>query len=827
MGDLFLKLLNMSIAASWLILAVVLLRLLLKKAPKWIVMLLWGIVAIKLICPFTIESPASMIPDSVGSGELISEWTNDYIGSIDIYHPDSVHYDAAIGAGRKPISDGEGGYYVVTKHDQLGEPATIKNTVIPVLSVMWVAGITVLAFYAVISFCRLRRKVSEAVIFKENILLCDHVKSPFILGLVRPKIYLPSSMDTTAMEPVIAHEKAHLARRDHWWKPLGFLILTVHWFNPLCWIAYVLLCRDIELACDEKVIRQMDLDGKKQYSTALLECSTGRRLVTICPLAFGEVGVKERVKNVLNYKKPAFWVIIAAVVACGVVTVCFATNPKQDSPQEQRTVQARITEVENGSFLVAPVEGASELSSSDLFRVPITNMPPSPEPRVGNVIEITYDGSILESYPAQFGTIYSMRVVSQGNSPEIEELRVKYPEYFELGTFKGLEVYVWQMAENDYRFGLMQGTNREKTPEEKMALKGASAEEMALILSTFDIEDKDIFVIPWQNPVSSYMVTEDMVKGPEYINNIRTMLGLDGVSMGSAGGEDTPTPAGPDTAVTTLSEEQTAIHQAILEHNRSADPTGFVSCASFAELACIVVDGSDFSEYIHYCWALYEEYKATDNGLEAATGSHVPVAITFREDPSGTLTLEEYWQPRDGSYYAQDIREKFPAHIVGDGMDSQKFILQQTQECYAQAIASTGLDTEKVIGALIEMICSSPALSSNPGDYIEAHPIEYRELTYYGRYTLKYCFARFDEGGETGLDGQIMARVCEDIAVNWGEDGLRLLVCEMPADGVTTGQMWYNALKNNALSLLEQYREIELAERYPASYLLLSMLGEV
>ena len=154
----------------------------------------------------------------------------------------------------------------------------------------------------------------------------------------------------------------------------------------------MLLSRDIELACDEKVIRQMDMDGKKQYSTALLECSAGRRLVTICPLAFGEVSVKERVKNVLNYKKPAFWVITAAVAACAVVTVCFATNPKQELPQAQRTVRARITEVEDRSFLVTPVEGASELSSSDLFRVSITNMPPSPEPQVGDIVEITYDG---------------------------------------------------------------------------------------------------------------------------------------------------------------------------------------------------------------------------------------------------------------------------------------------------------------------------------------------------------------------------------------------------------------------------------------------------
>jgi len=292
--------------------------------------------------------------------------------------------------------------------------------------------------------------------------------------------------------------------------------------------------------------------------------------VAICPLAFGEIGVKERVKNILNYKKPAFLAIAVAVIACAVVTVCFATNPKQDFPQDLRTVQVRITEIEDHSFLVAPVEGSWELSSSDLFRVPITNMPASPDPQVGDIMEITYDGSILESYPAQFGTVYSIRVISQEKPLEIDALRVKYPEYFELGTFKGLEVYVWQIAKNNYRFGLMQGTNREKTLEEKMALKGTTAEEMALILSTFDIEDKDIFVIPWQNPISSYMVTEGMAKDPEYINNIRTMLGLYGVSENSTKETDMPTTVDPDVAATTLSEEQTTIHQAIMEHNRFA-----------------------------------------------------------------------------------------------------------------------------------------------------------------------------------------------------------------------------------------------------------------
>ena len=787
MGELFLKLLNMSIAASWLILAVVLLRLVLKKAPKWIVILLWGIVALRLVVPFSFESALSLIP------------------SAETFNAHNIQYGTpAIHSGIPAVNNAVNPVLGATFAPN---PAGSVNPLYVwtfIVSVIWLTGIAAMLLYAVISYVRVRRSVAERVPYEENIFLCDHVKSPFILGLVRPKIYLPSSMDAAAMGPVIAHEKAHLARRDHWWKPLGFLILTVHWFNPLCWIAYVLLCRDIELACDEKVIRQMDLDGKKQYSTALLECSMGRRLVTICPLAFGEVGVKERVKNVLNYKKPAFWVIVVAVVACAVVTVCFATNPKQDSIQEQRTVQARITEVENGSFLVAPVEGALELSSSDLFRVPITNMPPSPEPRVGDVIEITYDGSILESYPAQFGTIYSMRVVSQDGRLTLDDVVMLSQKgdalsWSDFERYQGREVgsglYIMRY-EIDKLFDVLVGGVPDETPWYIYLRVNNEADDRIDIRT----EDVSAFIEAHRNDTPK--VIEPKPDG---------------------GGK--PAPEEPD--FSSLSEEQTAIHQAILEHNRSADPTGFVSCASFAELACIVADGSDFSEYIHYGWALYEEYKVTDKGLETTTGSHVPVAITFREDPSGTLTLEEYWEPRDGSYYAQDIREKFPAHIVEDGMDSQKFILQQTQECYAQAIASTGLDTEKVIGSLIETICSGPALSSNPGDYIEAHPIEYRELTYYGRYTLKYCFARFDEGGETGLDGQIMARVCEDIAVNWGEDGLRLLVCETPADGVTTGQMWYNALKNNALSLLEQYREIELAERYPASYLLLSMLGEV
>lgn len=315
MGEVFLNVLNMSIAASWLILAVMLLRFVLKKAPKWIAVLLWGIVALRLTVPFSFESALSLIP------------------SAETFNTNNIQYEMpAISSGISAVNNAVNPVFGETfAPNPVGSVNPLYVWTL-VVSVIWLIGIAAMLLYAVISYVQVRRSVAERVPYEGNIFLCDHVKSPFILGLVVPKIYLPSNMDTMAMDPVIAHEKAHLARRDHWWKPIGFLILTVHWFNPLCWIAYVLLCRDIELACDEKVIQQMDLDGKKQYSTALLECSTGRRLVTICPLAFGEVGVKERVRNVLNYKKPAFWVIVVAIIACAVVTVCFATNPVVAEP---------------------------------------------------------------------------------------------------------------------------------------------------------------------------------------------------------------------------------------------------------------------------------------------------------------------------------------------------------------------------------------------------------------------------------------------------------------------------------------------------------------
>ena len=315
MAAVFLKLLNLSISASWLVLAVLVLRLISKRSPKWVNVLLWGIVALRLVLPFSIESALSLIP----SAETVS--------------PAAVQFDPA-----PTITSG------VSVIDNAVNPSLSEHfAAVPTASVnplyvwaylagwVWLIGLGAMLLYALVSYLRLRRRVSVSLCVRENIYLCDAISSPFILGVVKPRIYLPSGLDEVQRQNVLSHERAHLARRDHWWKPLGFALLAVYWFNPVLWLAYALLCRDIELACDERVIRTMDESAVKTYSTVLLACSMPRKAVITCPLAFGEVGVKERVKNALRYKKPAFWVVAASVAVCVVVAVCFLTNPPTDT----------------------------------------------------------------------------------------------------------------------------------------------------------------------------------------------------------------------------------------------------------------------------------------------------------------------------------------------------------------------------------------------------------------------------------------------------------------------------------------------------------------
>ena len=446
MEAIFLKILNMSITASWLVLAIVILRLILKKAPKAISVFMWAVVGVRLICPFSFESILSLIP----SAETVPQ--------------DSIYSEApAIHSGVPIFNSTVNPIISESLAPEVGASVNPMQIIAFVASVVWIVGIVAMLLYTVISYFRIHRKVREAVPYQDNIWLCDHIDTPFILGVIRPRIYLPSNMNEQDIEYVIAHEKAHLKRHDHWWKPLGFLLLTVYWFNPILWIAYILLCKDIELACDEKVIKDMGTEIKKPYSEALINCSVPRKMISACPLAFGEVGVKGRVKSVLNYKKPAFWIIVVAVIACIALSVGFLTNP------------------------------ATKLD---------TNM-------------------------ASF----------------IEEQIIEYHH----GGYKSGEFYC-----TDFK---VLGTNKDK--------------------------------------------------------------------------------------------ENTTV----------------------------------------YMWVLYSEYDKVNGKIEDVSGAHIPTVITVKKTDSSQYELVEYWEPRDGSYYAEDIKEKFPWYLHGKALDSQRYIKEQQENCNRKAQA--------------------------------------------------------------------------------------------------------------------------------------------
>lgn len=673
MEALFIKLLNMSITASYLVLAVVLLRLLLKKAPKAIFVAMWALVGLRLMVPFSLESIFSLIPSAEPVPEDIA-----YV-PIPTVQTGVQFFNSAVNP--------------VLQHSFAPAPGASVNPmqiVLRIASTLWAVGVAVMLGYCAFSYLRIHRKVREAACLKGRIWLCDSISSPFILGLFRPKIYLPSNMNEQDMEYVLAHENAHLKRRDHLWKPLGFLLLAVYWFNPLMWLAYILLCRDIELACDEKVMKQMGSEAKKPYSEALLNCSVKPRMIAACPLAFGEVGVKKRIKGILNYKKPAFWILLVALILCVLAAVFFLTNPKSNA--EQLSTKPGITtapphthplgqeypeyfglstdngltvyiyEKKDGSYGCQLKEtGNTSMAGGELttihemwtILINAYGLPPeeitvipgiiaysSVRPDFDNlddynqrakeafwfpyydldeiekrqvkdaaVFDIDNDGideevqlrlgptsgvntiaiTVLEDGKREyFGTIqtdwdhFEFQRDENGkvylhlygtkfeHIPEDEWMELSaedvhviftptqkynavhyenYSQYFGLDASGGLDVYVWQMAKGSYSFGVLPHSEEKldwMSPQ-LMNMPGATAYEMRQILSSYGLDESAVYIIPWQNPLSSYIgdlwivdsnmtAEQRQAKYDAYIAEIKEMLfgvPIDGLLMDS------------------------------------------------------------------------------------------------------------------------------------------------------------------------------------------------------------------------------------------------------------------------------------------------------
>ena len=605
MQETFIRLLNQSYQAGIVICFIILARFLLKiiKAPKKYAYYLWGIALVRLIFPFSFENIFSLLPKQT---QPIS--TTILYEPIPQIHTGSMLIDRAVNSvlpAAQPVAS--------------VNPLQIW---IMMAQIVWLSGFLLLLLYTVVSYMKLKYRLVGSLHLKDNIYLADHIEAPFILGLIRPRIYLPSNLQSNEMEYILLHEQAHLKRRDHLVKMIAFLTVSVHWFNPLAWAAFILGCRDMEMSCDDQVMKTSKQDIRKEYTASLLSFSVGRRRLSATPLAFIEGDIKGRIKNVLHYKKPAGIIVMLALAIMIVLAVCLLSNPESS--------------VEN-------------LNKGD------TNT----------------EETVVQAIP------------SLGQENSVEEDVV--------------------------------GTNV------------IGEENIGKDITEEDNVREDIV---GENAVGANKVGEDITE-----ENI----------------------VGEDIAGETDIEK--AVSQAILTEGQNDSARYDIVVEAHTTLQ---TDAEENSVTV-YAMVLELGFSYTENSITEEGGSHMPVALTFDKKEDGSYTLQEYWRPEDGSYYATSIADKFPADIYGEAIDTQKYIYGHMQACYQQVVEYGNVDTDTLIKSLISEICSSPATSSSLGDYIKEHELESRELRYLGEYTLDYYSEHMIQEEKNSLEGKVMEIICEDI----------------------------------------------------------------
>lgn len=757
MVDLFLRFFNLSVSASWLVLAVLAVRLLLDrlKAPKWTHPLLWAVVGLRLALPFSIPSPLSLIP----SAQTLS--------------PHTVHYDPAptIQSGIRVINNAVN---PVLSEAFAAPPVTSVNpldTAVFLFSLLWVSGMAALALYALVSYLRLRARVRTAVLFRDNIYQSETVVSPFVLGLFRPKIYLPFQMAEGDMAHVIAHEEAHLRRWDHWIKPLGFLLLTLYWFNPLLWAAYALLCRDLELACDERVVRTMDPAGRADYAQALLTCAHPRHVLQVCPLAFGEVGIKARIKGILNYKKPAFWAAALALILCAVLAVCFLTDPApEEEPQPSAPVQAQTPEPA-ASF--RPVMWFDRLATG----TPVLGGPftleqfPGVTFRYGEYrLEVEEDGETVTLYTGM--PIESLYLADLTGDDK--------PEFCSTVLF-GSGMVDSRILVYDYAAGTLYELSDRGEYDYSLSLEGETLTATR----------------------SAYATT-------------KTGGSLTGPLVLQDGALSLLAPTAPEGA--SLAEAFEGLYPVYVYNNTSGDYDNTISTLA-SEILGMREDPEAGTGTV-YTLRLDRSYAIDLNDGEPRLVSsfYTPFSYTFEKDENGQYVLKETWQPAGGEGLADDIRAKFPPDLAEKALHSEDYEDVLGKQCEAQFWYIYEYDPrtlESRVTALLTTICSSPAASSRPGDYIETHRAEYDKLLSYGDDALTYLYNRFLNGAPTGLSGQIMCSAMKDLL---GE--------EAPTQEADTPQAYFDALLSQARALLEEHGVSYITENYPKSLRLLILTGD-
>lgn len=387
MDKLFSEVLSMSVDSAWLIIAVIIVRAVLQKAPIYFRKILWGLVGVRLLIPFSFESAFSLIPHETQQ---------------------TVHEVAG---------------QVVTAPTEQG--VSFENLV----PVLWLAIGFVLLVYGLISYIKLKLKIIDSILLEDNIYRSEKIDSPFVCGFIKPRIYLPYGLDETTQNCVLRHEKTHIKFADHIIKAISFVILSVHWFNPLVWVSYFLLCKDIELSCDESVVMKCDSDECKQYAKALLDLGVNKVKFTACPVAFGEVSIKTRIKSVINYKKAGKILITFSLCLCTVVAVCFMTEPEVKAKSNNKPEKSVVEEVTEPVTEKAKKSGKrSEKSVTEETTEATTEraVEPTTEPTTEPVTEATTESASKSSIQANIGAVAQQQTVIHSVQNAVVEIEETY-----------------------------------------------------------------------------------------------------------------------------------------------------------------------------------------------------------------------------------------------------------------------------------------------------------------------------------------------------------------------------------------------------------------
>ncbi|MBQ9493726.1 MAG: hypothetical protein IJR54_08345 [Oscillibacter sp.] len=719
MEGAFLYLLDRSAGAGIVFAAVLLARFLLRDAPKTFRMILWGVLAFRLLCPYAPESRLSLMPD-----------------------PEPVRFESAVPEAIPVLEDIPAFPADMTPYPvPVSEASAPAPTPLQILSAVWFSGLCALLAWSLYGYLKVRRTVSASLPLRDGARTCDDIAAPFVLGVLRPRVYVPSGIPDAELSFILAHEHAHIRRGDPVWKLCAWLVTCLYWFHPLVWLSYALFCRDMELACDEAAVRNMDASRRAAYSETLLHCGLRRRKLQVCPLAFGETGVKERVRAVLRYRKPAFWLTGLAVCVCIAAAACFLTRPVSSD-----TVESPNTEGGKEPFLWVllsrPVKAdTAELSSAEGGKEPLL--------WVRNNADADWPNVEKTRQSAEFPGVtfrWTPERVTATDADGVETV-----------LFEGMPVWSVYFAD-------LNGDGYSELCS--MVSVGSGIIDERIIVYDYkagrksELQDRGHYnyTLSEENGTLTARQTAD---GPYAAPLITGTLRM------TDAGRLLLVPANPDAVgsvqgnVPALSDElDKAVRAAVIAHDKPRYASGEFDAESH-----VVLDRADSVEYngevvpvvTLYLMSLRESFDYDNGRFESVSGRSGPVALTFRME-DGVPVLSEYWEPRDGADYWPDLRKKFPSGLSDRELNTQTWILRQNQELYRQVVEHWRIDATPILDALFDELME-PSASSNPGDYLDAHPLALRELLYYDAYARTYIEARI--GAEKGLRGALMGLVLQ------------------------------------------------------------------